>query len=149
MGKEQNEGVYCQKRNRGNTVSAAFDFGQTPRMSQTVSSFPTRISTRTIQISIPSVRQRCRPVVVNWGDSVPQGISVNVWRQFACHNWREGTTASGWRSGKLLNILQGTGRPHDKEWSGPKRPSCGGWEILAYTKPVGMLLIFFSLWDSR
>ena len=40
----------------------------------------------------------------------------------------------GWRPGMLLNVLECTGQPHDKIWSGPKCQQAWGGETLVWRK---------------
>ena len=56
-----------------------------------------------------------RPVVLNWVQfyPCPQGLFGNVYKHFQLS--QPAGTSSGWRPGMLLNVLQYTGQPSQKE----------------------------------
>ena len=79
-------------------------------------------------------------LVLNWQWLCPssRGHLVKSRNIFGGYNWRVGLllASTGWRPGILLNILQCTGRPHDKGLSGPKCQWCWGWEALSQGESV-------------
>ena len=62
------------------------------------------------------------------GDTIPQGIFGSAWRHFWLLRLREGmlVASNGYRPEMLLDILQCTGQPHNKDLANPICPHVSG-----------------------